>query len=307
MARVDAGHVELSIRTVDTAHLLAECQQMISPIAEAARVHIQSDCAAAPQVRADPFRLRQVLMNLLANAVKYNRSRGQVTVHATGDGHAVRISVSDTGPGIGPADRERVFEPFTRLASASGVEGNGMGLAVSRKLMELMDGAIGVEEALGGGARFWITLPSGSGPAARNAPSSAPPLTGRRPTGTVLCVEDNPANMTLIKAMLKRVTDCRLLCAESGEEGMTMIRAEHPDLVLMDINLPGISGHDALRMLKADPDTARIPVVALTGNALPDQVKEGLAAGFAEYLTKPFRMEILLATLQRNLPRPKSG
>ncbi|MDH5526528.1 MAG: ATP-binding protein [Nitrospirota bacterium] len=307
LARVDAGHVELSIRPVDTGHLLAECVQMIGPIADAARVGIDGDWDAAPQVRADPFRLRQVLMNLLANAVKYNRSRGRVSVSAAREGEAIRIDIHDTGPGIDPADRQRVFEPFTRLASASGVEGNGMGLAVSRKLVELMNGAIGVEDSPHGGAAFWITLPAGTGTgtADRNAPPPDPALPGHRPTGTVVCVEDNPANMTLIKAMLKRATDCRVLCAETGEEGLSLIRAEKPNLVLMDINLPGISGNDALRVLKADRDTAHIPVVALTGNALPDQVESGLAAGFSEYLTKPFRMETLLATLQRMLPTPR--
>ncbi len=217
----------------------------------------------------------------------------------------MRISVSDTGAGLSPEKLAQLFQPFNRLGQeAGGEEGTGIGLVVTKRLVELMGGAIGVESTVGMGSVFWFELlferraaprpRTGRGAA---APDEAPASTAAR-MRTLLYVEDNPANLTLVEQLIARRPDMRLLTAVNGTSRHRGWRApSQPTVILMDINLPGISGIEALKILRKDPATAHIPVVALSANAMPRDIEKGLEAGFFRYLTKPIKVNEFMDTL----------
>jgi CheY-like chemotaxis protein len=255
-------------------------------------------------VRADRTRLKQVLVNLLSNAIKYNRTGGtvEVTSGITNAGRT-RISCRDTGGGLSPEQVAQLFQPFNRLGQEGGAtEGTGIGLVVSKRLVELMGGEIGAESAVGIGSVFWIELTTTTsvelavGSSAMKAVGGTQPQGGLR-TRTVLCVEDNPANLMLVENVIARRPDIRLLTARDGSSGVAIARIARPDVILMDLNLPGISGIDALHLLAEDPLTASIPVIALSANAMPRDIERGLQAGFFRYLTKPIKVPEFLETL----------
>jgi CheY-like chemotaxis protein len=249
-------------------------------------------------VQADRTRLKQVLLNLLSNAVKYNRDGGVVTVECAHAGaQRLRLSVRDTGMGLGSEQLASLFQPFNRLGQEGGTqEGTGIGLVVTRRLVELMGGAIGVASSPGAGSTFWIELataeptlpvtappPAPGGPDDADAPAAGPHL--------IVYIEDNPANLKLVQEIVGYRRDLRLLAAPDGQAGLALARSERPELVLTDLNLPGMSGIEVLAELRHDPATAAIPVIALTANAMPRDIERGLAAGFARYLTKPIDIE----------------
>jgi CheY-like chemotaxis protein len=259
-------------------------------------------------VKADRTRLKQILINLLSNAIKYNTAGGSVVVDCRAQaspGH-IRITVTDTGPGLPPEKIAQLFQPFNRLGQeTSSEEGTGIGLVVSKRLVELMEGVIGVESAVGVGSVFWVEFLS-TMPIPHPAPTepvhpSAPQLAGTA-MRTLLYVEDNPANLKLVEKLVARRHDLRLLTAIDGNRGVELARTCQPDVILMDINLPGISGIEALRILRDDQATTHIPVIAVSANAMPRDIQKGLEAGFFRYLTKPIKvdefMEVLNAALQ---------
>jgi CheY-like chemotaxis protein len=215
----------------------------------------------------------------------------------------VRIGVTDTGDGLAPDKLAQLFQPFNRLGQEANVqEGTGIGLVVAKRLVEWMGGVIGVESEVGKGSLFWIELELTTGPqpvAGATGPVDVVPAQGQgdTPLRTLLYVEDNPANLMLVEDLVARRPDIRLLSAPDGNRGVELARAALPDVILMDINLPGISGVDALRILAQDPATAHIPVIALSANALPRDLAKGLEAGFFRYLTKPIRVHEFMATL----------
>jgi CheY-like chemotaxis protein len=219
----------------------------------------------------------------------------------------VRISVRDTGAGLPPEMLQQLFQPFNRLGQErSTEEGTGIGLVMSKRLVELMGGLIGVESTVGLGSVFWFELNSTSEPQFaidQSAPATAAPATVEdgAPLRTLLYVEDNPANLKLIEQLIARRSDIRLLTARDGSLGIQLARANLPDVILMDINLPGISGIEALKILRQDPSTAHIPVMALSANAMPRDVEKGLQAGFFRYLTKPIKIDEFMATLEAAL------
>jgi CheY-like chemotaxis protein len=254
-------------------------------------------------------RLKQVLLNLLSNAIKYNHEGGSVRLACHADGDALRIEIRDSGPGLGLAEQERLFQAFERLdADKSGVEGAGIGLALSKWLVELMHGEIGVESQPGLGSTFWVRLArcelqpvtALAAPAEGTAPPAVPAAHGR----TVLYIEDNPVNQALMEGMLGHRAGLRLLMAEQPEAGLALAKQARPDLVLLDIQLPGIDGFEVLRRLRANARTRKIPVVAVSANAMPADLAQARAAGFAEYLTKPLDLPLLLATVDRMLGTP---
>ena len=258
---------------------------------------------ALPDLKTDAARLRQILVNLLSNAVKYNHDGGTVTVDAEPvHGNMLRISVGDTGPGI-PLDRQDdLFKPFDRLgADASGIKGTGIGLTITRRLVEILGGQLDFESAPGQGSTFWVDLPLATADDETPEPDAGPApneiALGRLAGRSILCVEDNPANLRLIEALIARVPDATLLTGGDAQTGLDMARAHMPDVILMDINLPGMDGFEALAALKADPAMAAIPVIALTANAMPADVERGRAAGFVRYLTKPIKLDGLLEAL----------
>jgi CheY-like chemotaxis protein len=264
-------------------------------------------------VQADRTRLKQVLINLLSNSIKYNRPQGTVDVLCTAVAPPrIRISVQDTGAGLPPEKVALLFQSFNRLGQeVLGEEGTGIGLVVSRKLVELMGGVIGVESTVGAGSMFWIelllttapTLVAGDEPAFV-APTPAPPQARVR---TLLYVEDNPANMKLVEKLIAQRPDLRLLGAVSGTRGVEMARTALPEVILMDINLPGMSGIEAMKILRGDPVTAHIPIVALSANAMPRDIVKGLEAGFFRYLTKPIRVSEFTETLNEALELAEKG
>ncbi len=253
--------------------------------------------------------MKQVLINLLSNAIKYNRlSGGTVAVdcHARSPGR-IRISVSDTGAGLAPDLLMQLFQPFNRLGQETSAEqGTGIGLVMSKRLVELMGGVIGVESAVGSGSVFWFELNSAPAPrfeagrieSTATAQARIPTVV---PLRSLLYVEDNPANLKLVEQLIGRRPDLRLLSAGDGNLGIQLARAHRPEVILMDINLPGISGIEALKLLREDPATARIPVVALSANAMPRDIQKGLQAGFFRYLTKPIKVNEFIETLNEAL------
>ena len=265
-------------------------------------------------ISGDRTRVKQVFVNLLSNAVKYNRPGGAVTVDCSAiAAHRIRVSVRDTGAGLPPDKLAQLFQPFNRLGQEAGeVEGTGIGLVVTKRLVELMGGAIGVESEAGKGSVFWVELRVDAAPplAAAEAEAAAPAQAGAGGAAgqrTLLYVEDNPANLKLIEKIVARRPDLHLLSARTGSLGIELAHSARPDVILMDINLPGMSGIKAMQILRADSATAHIPVVALSANAMPRDIERGLRAGFFRYLTKPIKVAEFTETMDVALAFAASG
>jgi signal transduction histidine kinase/CheY-like chemotaxis protein len=296
LAKVEAGAVSLSMEPVLLAEVLAECEGMIAPLAAARGVRVLFPAAPSVRVQADRTRLKQVLLNLLSNAVKYNRDGGAIVVDCAQPApQRLRVSVQDTGVGLTPEQVAGLFQPFNRLGQEAGTqEGTGIGLVVTRRLVELMGGEIGVTSSPGVGSVFWIELAvagaDGALPAALPAARSVPvPADGAAPEEphTMLYIEDNPANLRLVQEIVRFRSDLRLVSAPDGHFGLSLARSQKPDIILMDLNLPGLSGFEVLAQLRREPETARIPAIAVSANAMRADIDRALALGFAYYLTKP--------------------
>ncbi|MBK8120024.1 MAG: response regulator [Sulfuritalea sp.] len=302
---IESGKLSLLLEPVSLAEVLAECELMIEPQAQKYGIRVAiAKLGAGCFVNAERLRLKQVLINLLSNAVKYNKAGGAVAVECTPrPPDSIRISIRDTGPGLAPEQLPLLFDAFNRLGQeAKAEEGTGMGLVVSKRLVELMGGEIGAESTLGEGSVFWIELKGRlhRGGLAEVADSAALAEVGAQHTATahtVLYVEDNPANLMLVEDILARRADIRMLSASDGASGIELARSAVPDVILLDINMQGLDGNDVLRILGQAPATARIPVIALTANAMPDDIAKGLEAGFFRYLTKPIKIDEFMATL----------
>ncbi len=308
LSLIESGKLSLSLEIIALAEVLSDCQAMIEPQAQKSGISIHFNTASLPLfVKADRTRVKQIFVNLLSNAIKYNRVGGSVeVVCSTRLGGRIRVSFQDTGEGLSTQKMAQLFQPFNRLGQESGAEeGTGIGLVVCKRLVELMGGKIGVDSIVGVGSVFWIELNASQGmdvlsdTAQALAPSEATqhPQACDLPLRTVLCVEDNPANLLLVTRLLARRPDIHLLSAKDGRRAIEIAHAAQPDVILMDINLPGISGITALQILAGDPATARIPVIALSANAMPKDIERGMAAGFFRYLTKPIKVDEFMATL----------
>jgi PAS domain S-box-containing protein len=310
LALIESGRLSLALEQVSLVEIMLECQAMIEPQAQKNGIQMTFPAFKIPFfVHADRTRVKQVMINLLSNAIKYNRPQGSVEVACSAAGEKrVHISVQDTGEGLSPEKRAQLFQPFNRLGQeASAEEGTGIGLVVSKRLVELMGGQIGVESTVGVGSRFWVELGLTADPqpdAGPDAGKAAPALAHQPRSGvlhTLLYVEDNQANMQLVEQLIERRPDMQLLKAGDGLLGIEMARASLPDVILMDINLPGMSGIRALEILRQDPITAHIPVLAISANAMPHDIKKGLEAGFLRYLTKPIKVNEFLEVLDMAL------
>jgi PAS domain S-box-containing protein len=306
LALVESGKLMLSPEPVSLGDVLADCRAMIEPQAAKSGIRVDfPEFASAIYVNADRTRVKQVFLNLLSNAIKYNRVAGsvEVTVDEPVAGRRIRVRFRDTGEGL-PAEKiGQLFQPFNRLGREVGAEeGTGIGLVVSKRLVELMEGEIGVDSCVGVGSTFWIELNAARAPdhvdeAAATDPHAQVVVAGNTALRTVLCVEDNPMNLALVQKLLARRTDVRLVCAQDAMRGIELAHSSRPDVILMDINLPGMNGITALRILAHDPATAHIPVIALSANAMPRDVEKGLEAGFFRYLTKPMKIDLFMDTL----------
>ncbi len=309
LAQIESRKVPLSQEPVSLAEVMLECQGMIEPQAQQHGIHMTFPQFVIPcLVQADRTRLKQVLINLLSNAIKYNCEQGTVEVQCSvSTPGRIRVSIKDTGAGLSPEQVAQLFQPFNRLGQeAGGEEGTGIGLVVAKKLVELMAGVIGVESTVGVGSVFWFELDSADAPelpvegTEPIAPAKSEVRSGTR-LRTLLCVEDSPANLKLIGQLVARRPDMSLLTATNGNSGIELAHASQPEVILMDINLPDISGFEALKILREDPATAHIPVVAISANAMPRDIEKGLNAGFFRYLTKPIKVNEFMDTLNEAL------
>ena len=302
LARIESGKFAVAPEPVALAPLLADCLSLLRPQAQARGIHMQVEPGGeALLVWADPVRLKQVLLNLLSNAIKYNRREGWVTIGSRTLGGRLRLTVADSGVGLSAEQRARLFVPFERLAAdQAAIEGTGIGLAIAKRLVELMEGRIGVESRPGVGSEFWIELPLALGSQALPLPASAPtpalpPDTA--PSWRLLCIEDNAANLHLVESIVAMRPGIELLKALGAHGGLALAAEQRPALILLDINLPELDGYAVLQRLRADPATCGIPVVAVSANAKPEDLARGRAAGFDDYLTKPLDVARFLSLL----------
>ncbi|HEX2565860.1 MAG TPA: ATP-binding protein [Burkholderiales bacterium] len=308
LARIEAGKLVLSVEPVSVYGVMRECVPLVQNLAHERGVKVEAGAAEADgYVMADYMRLKQSLLNLLSNAIKYNHRGGSVSVRVRPAGERVRISVADTGPGIPAARQAEIFRPFHRLAhNAAEVEGTGIGLALTRNFVAAMGGDIGFDSELGRGTTFWIELARAREPlaaAAGPAPAlEAQPAAGPAAAPTLLYIEDNPANVLLMAEIARRMS-LGFLTAHNAELGIDLARTRRPDVIVMDINLPQMSGYEALVQLKQHAATAAIPVMALSANAMEKDVARGLAAGFVRYHTKPIDVEQMVASIRQVLER----
>ena len=305
LSLIESGKLTLSAEPVSLVEVMLECRAMIEPQAQKRGISMRFPRFEIPYfVKADRTRVKQVLINLLFNAIKYNKQAGSVAVeYSLRPPHSIRISVRDTGAGLSAEELSQLFQPFNRLGKeTSAEEGTGIGLVVTKRLVGLMGGAIGVDSTVGEGSVFWFELGLTSAPQlaileAEQAVLAGPRAPDGTPLRTLLYVEDNPANLELVEQLIARRSDLRLLSAADGNVGVEYARAYLPDLILMDLNLPGLSGVEAMRILRADPATAHIPVIALSANAIPRDIDRGLEAGFFNYLTKPIKVNQFMEAL----------
>jgi CheY-like chemotaxis protein len=308
VTRIEQGKRALRAKSVNMHALVKRCVDALQIMALERGVDIEVDVDVErpdrSAVRADPDALEQVLANLLSNAIKYNRQHGRVRISFRA-GEAGELSVEDTGKGLSESQLGRLFEPFNRLdAEKSPVPGTGLGLVITKQLVETMGGRLEVRSKLGHGSRFAVLLPL----ARRSRDPSGGTLRLEFPsqwdTGreySVLYIEDDEINQVLMEQVFSTQPDWRLHCAGSGTEGLTAAVREHPDVILLDINLPDIPGTEVFRRLQADPRTRVIPCVAVSADALPSQVSRLHALGFEDYWTKPLDLPATIGKLKRLL------
>jgi signal transduction histidine kinase/ActR/RegA family two-component response regulator len=296
LAMIESGKVTMSQESMGLSDVLKDCQAMVGPQAQKRGIRLVFNPMVRPFfVHADRTRVKQVMINLLSNAIKYNRVGGSVTVTCgEGSDGMVRVSVADTGAGLSDEQIAHLFEPFNRLGQEEGgEEGTGIGLVVTKQLVELMHGSIGVDSDVGAGTTFWVELAASDEPVLEMAAFDTSTYIDQQVDAaprTLLYVEDNPANLNLVEQLITRRPDLKLLTAIDGYAGIQLARTYQPDVILMDINLPGVSGFGCLKILQEDATTAHIPVMALSANAMPRDIEKGEEAGFFRYLTKPINV-----------------
>ena len=306
LAKVESGQFPISEEPVSLQEVMLECHAMVESQANEHGISLNFPKFPRPMfVRADKTRIKQVLTNLLSNAIKYNVAKGSVDVtYDVVRNDFVRISVTDSGPGLTPEQLQHLFLPFNRLGQEAGpIEGTGIGLVVAKRLVEIMGGIIGAESTVGQGSVFWFELKSSSAPASL-AMADVPALSLEIPAVsrnispyTLLYIEDNPANLQLVEQIIVRYPEISLLSATDAKDGIAIAREKLPEVILMDINLPGMSGIDAMQILREDPLTKHIPVIAITANAMQLDIENGLQAGFFRYITKPIEINEFMDAL----------
>jgi PAS domain S-box-containing protein len=314
LALIESGKLSLSREPVSLIEVVRECQAMIEPQAQKSGIQINFlPFDETWFAYADRTRVKQVLINLLSNAIKYNREHGTVEVECTESAPGcIRITIKDTGVGLPPEKLAQLFQPFNRLGQEAGSEeGTGIGLVVTKQLVELMGGAIGVASTVGVGSEFWIEFIRDVTPeftAGNTLPAElALQVHGNAVQRTLLYVEDNPANLMLVEQIIEDHPHVRMLSARDGKQGIALAGAYLPDVILMDINLPGLNGFQALKLLREDPLTAHIPVLAISANAMPRDIEKGREAGFFRYLTKPIKVNEFMNALNDALKFSEMG
>jgi signal transduction histidine kinase/CheY-like chemotaxis protein len=312
LARVEAGHMSLSPEPVNAVKVFREALDLVRPLASQRGLTLESHFGPEDEcwVIADCQRLKQILVNFLSNALKFNREAGHVTaVCKAASDKCVRLCVRDTGMGIAPADQERIFVAFERLtADRAGVEGTGLGLALAKRLAELMGGDVSVESVVGEGSAFCLELPRATAPALAllSVPEPDPLALDEEQPRTVLYIEDNLSNLDLVEQILQKRAGLRLIPALRGDLGLRLAREQQPDVILLDLDLPDLEGREVLRRLRADETTRHIPVVVVSANALPRGIEQLRAAGANAYVTKPIDVRQFFRVLDEQFESIKS-
>ncbi len=308
LAKVETGHIHLSLEPVVCADVVASCLDLLRPLAEPTQIRLEAEVASGAAVQADRTRLKQALLNLISNAIKYNRPGGEVRVVVT-VAERVRLTVVDSGIGIAEQRLGELFESFNRLDAEGGpVEGTGIGLVITRKLVELMGGTIGVASEQGVGSQFWIELPlAESVQLLETAVGEEVPAPAEQPSRTLLYIEDNPANLKLVGQILKQRPALRLITAAQGRDGIELAQRHQPDLILLDIHLPDQDGYTLLAQLRQQPATAHTPTIAVTANAMVGEAQYASEQGFDGYISKPLDMGAFLALIDRTLQGVNHG
>jgi PAS domain S-box-containing protein len=309
IARIESGRLQVSLEPVSIVDVGREIIALTRPLADEVGVDLQSNLDLIPPrtcALADRQRLKQVLLNLLSNAIKYNRRGGRVRLNCVASpGQPVRIDVQDTGVGISPEVMDRLFVPFERLgAEQTGLEGTGLGLALSKHLVELMGGRLTAASQEGEGSTFSIELRAADDPVAPSSDGPVPEATAQQPARTVLYVDDNSLNAQLVQRVLARLGSIELITVMQGRLAIDLARQRRPDLILLDLNLPDVSGEDVLRRLRQEPATAGIPVIVVSADAIPARIAQMKTFGSQAYLTKPFSVPEMLQTVRRYLEMP---
>ncbi|MCK5444365.1 MAG: PAS domain-containing protein [Rhodospirillaceae bacterium] len=310
LAKIESGKTDLSIEDISISEILDECLSLITPMADARgiKIIVEDGVSKSGHIRADHTRFKQSLLNLMSNAVKYNREKGSITIDCkpTLD-DMLHISVTDTGEGISSDDFEDLFAPFNRLsAENSDIEGTGIGLTITKQLIERMNGHIGVRSEVGKGSTFWIKLPLAEEKhfdTVASGPKALDQVVKQLPdiSGTVLYVEDNPANLQLMELIIDRVDGLSMISAHNAELGIELAKSKKPNLIILDINLPGMDGFQALKRLTALEEIKNTPIIALSANATSKDIEKGIKAGFRKYLTKPILVEEVVDTIKELL------
>ncbi len=303
LARIEIGKMAIKIEALDLLPLIDECAAIVQPLIAARGLEVTQDCSATDAwVLADRLRLRQVLVNLLSNAVKYNRDQGAIKIRCERRGDRMRLSVADRGAGLGAGQMAKLFQPFERLgAELGGVAGTGIGLSLSKQLAELMGATLGADSVVGEGSVFWIDLLPADRAAAAASGAIAAPESMHELACDILYIEDNAPNAELLAAFLARYPTVRLRTAPSGDAGLALARERRPDVVLLDIHLPGMDGYQVLQALRSDPQLRDVAVIALSADAMPHDIQRGLGAGFDRYLAKPVDLYGLLDAIDKVL------
>ncbi|MCW8854455.1 MAG: ATP-binding protein [Gammaproteobacteria bacterium] len=309
LARIESGKIEMELQTIEISNLINDCIPLINnSTAQSRNIQIINNTTDLNHtIIADQLSLRQILINLLSNAVKYNKDNGSIRIDAEEtDNYMICISITDTGVGLDPDEIKHIYEPFQRLGFMnSAIEGSGIGLTITRQLIEQMGGEIGVESEKNTGSKFWITLPLAKyeciteNNITKDKQTDIDYLTKVTKQFKILYVEDNPANYNLMKAILSKYGKIILIHAETAEDGLNLLDSSKPDIIFMDINLPGMTGYEALHLIKNNTISSHIPVVAVSANALADDIQNGLNSGFDHYLTKPIDISQLKNTISQ--------
>jgi signal transduction histidine kinase len=312
LAKIETGKLTLSLEKVKLGSLINDCRNLIETTAAKRNITIEDDCAKCRDlwIQADYTRLKQVVINLLSNAIKYNYEHGKVTIQCmvNGDNDIARVSIVDTGTGIPEEEHEYIFEPFSRLgAEMTDIEGTGVGLTISKKIIELMGGAIGFESAAGKGSTFWIDIPLTVPGEVTETEEAKEPDSGNESSDAadhigdlkIIYIEDNPDNLFLMEKVVSRFSGAKLISAFTAELGIDLAEKEMPDVILMDINLPGINGFDALKKIQLNPALKSIPVIAISADAMDKSIKRGYKQGFRAYFTKPIKIQQILEELEK--------
>ena len=315
LSGLESGELRLTLLAVDLGALVREVVPLVESLAAQHGVAIEVGIAEGA-VRGDPTRLRQVLINLLSNAIKYNRRGGRVFVQTRMSGANAVLRIRDTGRGLTQAQLASLFEPFNRFgAESEGIEGTGIGLTIVKALVEGMGGMVEVTSTPGQGTAFDVTLPLADDPPRAAAVSSAEADSAHAPwteprrerAGRILYIEDNHVNVLLVEELVKSVAGMAIASEPNGTAGVARARSMQPDLVLVDLQLPDFDGFEVLRRLRAEPSTRSIPCIALSANAMPEDIERGLAAGFADYWTKPIDFAAFLSALKKRFPAAQAA